>query len=127
MLFFAILVFLEVFELFWQKGHNFREYIANLFHHYQKGVIVFILLHPSFYFALYAQFSFNNFSLTASILTLLKAADLSFKLSLMDKIYHKKHLGAFLPLFKSNFPISPLMKASGLMLYPSLFYIAYVS
>ena len=47
--FLIILIFLEIFEIFWQRGDKILgEYINNLFYFYKKGVIVllysFILL-----------------------------------------------------------------------------------
>jgi len=123
--FLLVLIFLEIFEISWQKGTNFRDYISNLFGFYKKGIIFFILLHPTLYFVLFAQISLNNYSVLASILVAIKIIDVGFKISLMDKIYNNKDLGSFEPLLKQNYNIPVGMKFLGILLYPTLFFFAF--
>ena len=123
--FLIVLMFLEIFEISWQKGNNFRDYISNLFSFYKKSVVLFILLHPTLYFIIFAQMSLQNYSFIASLLVLIKIFDIGFKISLMDKIYSKKDLGAFEPLLKNNYPISISMKCIGLIIYPTLFFFGF--
>lgn len=125
-LFLIMLIFLEIFEFMWQKGENFRDYVENLFYFYKKNLILFLLLHPTLYFVIFAQLSFSNYSFFATALTLIKVFDLSFKITLLDKIYNKKGLGLFTPLLKVNYPISRLMKASSVIIYPSIFLAGYM-
>lgn len=120
-----ILIFLELFEVSWQKGQNFRDYISNLFQYYKKSVILFILLHPTLYFILFAQMSLQNNSTLASILVMIKVIDTGFKISLMDKIYNQKPLGNFEILLKENYNIPLAMKFIGTILYPTLFFFAF--
>ena len=121
----VILIFLELFEVSWQKGQNFRDYISNLFQYYKKSVILFILLHPTLYFILFAQMSLQNNSTLASILVMIKVIDTGFKISLMDKIYNQKPLGNFEILLKENYNIPLAMKFIGTILYPTLFFFAF--
>jgi len=123
--FLVILIFLELFEVSWQKGQNFRDYISNLFGYYKKSVILFILLHPTLYFILFAQMSLQNDSALASILVMIKVIDIGFKISLMDKIYKHKPLGNFEILLKENYNIPSGMKFIGTLLYPTLFFFAF--
>jgi len=123
--FLIILIFLELFEISWQKGKNFRDYVSNLFGYYKKGIIFFMLLHPTLYFILFAQMSLQNYSVLASILVMIKVVDVGFKISLMDKIYNKKDLGSFEPLLKENYDIPSGMKLLGIVIYPTLFFFAF--
>lgn len=123
--FFIILVILEIFEISWQKGKNFRDYISSLFSFYKKGVIFFILLHPTLYFVIFAQITLQNYSFLASSLVIIKFLDLSFKISLMDKIYNNKNLGSFEPLLKGNYNIPAGFKFIGIIIYPTLFLFAF--
>ncbi len=125
LLFLVILISLEIFEIYWQRGENFREYVDNLFYFYKKGVVLFIALHPTLYFVMFAQISLQNWSFLASLLVLIKAFDIGFKISLMDKIYNDKNLDSFKPLLETNFPISIGVKAIGLLIYSTLFYFAF--
>jgi hypothetical protein len=122
---FIVLIFLEIFEISWQKGKNFRDYIDNLFFFYKKSIFVFILLHPTLYFVMFAQMTLQNYSLLASLLVLIKVFDIGFKISLMDKIYKQKDLGAFKPLLEANYPLSKGIKGAGLIIYPTLFFFAF--
>jgi len=124
-LFFLMLIFLEIFELFWQRGKSFREYIDNLFYFYKKGVIVFVLLHPTLYFVIFSQIALQNYSFLSSLLIFIKIFDIGFKISLMDKIYNDRDLGGFKPLLKGNYPLSVGIKSVGLIIYPTLFFFAF--
>jgi len=124
-LFLLMLICLEIFEIFWQRGRSFRDYIDNLFYFYKKGVIVFILLHPSLYFVIFSQIVFQNTSLLASLLVLIKFFDIGFKISLMDKIYNNRDLGSFKTLLEADYPLSMGIKGAGLIIYPILFFFAF--
>lgn len=123
--FLMMLIFLEIFELLWQKGATFQEYLKNLFYFYNKGAMFFILLHPTFYFSLFCQMLFDNYSVLATLLTLIKFFDITFKISLMDKLYKNKDLGFFKEAVQENLPLPKYLKSSGLILYPILFFFAY--
>lgn len=123
--FLIILILLELFEISWQKGKNFRDYINNLFFFYKKSIFIFILLHPTLYFVMFSQIALQNYSFLASMLVLIKVFDIGFKISLMDKIYNQKDLGAFKPLLEANYPLSKGVKGTGLIIYPAIFFFAF--
>lgn len=125
MMLLLIYILLEIFEIFWQRGENFREYIENLFQFYKKGVILFILLHPTLYFVIFSQMALQNYSFLASLLVLIKVFDIGFKISIMDKIYHNKDLGVFKLMIEGNFPLSVAVKGSGLVIYSAIFFFAF--
>lgn len=124
-LFLLMLIFFELFELFWQKGTNFRDYITNLFYFYKKGIILFILLHPTLYFIIFAQIAFENYNTLAIFLIIIKILDLGFKINLMDKVFNEKNLGSFEPLLKQNYKIPLMLKSGGLIIYPTIFFFAF--
>jgi len=124
-LFLLILISLEIFEIFWQRGTNFREYIENLFHFYKKGIILFISLHPSLYFILFAQIVLQNYNILTSILIFIKIVDIGFKISLMDKIQNSKDLGPFKTVIETNYPMPLGLKSIGLIFYSTLFFFAF--
>jgi hypothetical protein len=124
-LFLLMLIFLEIFELSWQRGSNFRDYIKNLFYFYKKGTILFILLHPTLYFIIFSQIFLQNYSILSIVLVMIKVFDLGFKISLMDKIFNNKDLSYFEPMIKQNYKIPLLWKSAGLIIYPSIFFFAF--
>lgn len=120
-----ILILLEIFELYWQKGSNFREYLGNLYSVFSKGVILFILLHPALYFVIFSQISMQNYSVLASSIIFLKVLDIGFKLKLMDKIHKGKDLGSYKELIDNDYPLSIWIKSVGIIIYPTMFFFAF--
>lgn len=55
-LYLVMLIFLEFFEILWQKGNTFKEYLANLFYFYRKNMLFFLLLHPSLFLVFLLKF-----------------------------------------------------------------------
>ncbi len=124
-LYLLLLICLELFEVFWQRGDTFREYVKNLYSYYERGVLLFILLHPSFFFMLFICIKYENYSFLATVMIVLKALDISVKISLLDKLYNKKDLGIFEVMIKENYPLPFSYKLIGVFLYPVLFYFSF--
>jgi hypothetical protein len=123
--FLLFFILLEFFEIYWQRGNTFKKYIENLFNYYQKGIILFISLHPTLYFILFAQISLQNYNLLTSFLIFVKILDIGFKISLMDKIQNSRDLGTFKVLIETNQPLSMGLKFIGLIFYSTLFFFAF--
>ncbi|MDD3324694.1 MAG: hypothetical protein PHN38_06205 [Sulfurospirillaceae bacterium] len=124
-LFFLGLFFCECFEFYWQKGEDFIGYTQNLAYFFSKGVIVFIVLHPTLYVSIFAQILFDNFSIFACTITLLKAVDLGFKIFLLDKLEKGVEVEFLNLLVQSNHPVTLTLKLVGPLSYLILFYVAY--
>ncbi len=122
-LYLVMLIFLEFFEILWQKGNTFKEYLANLFYFYRKNMLFFLLLHPTLFFSFFAQISLNNYGFLASSLSLIKIIDLCTKIYIMDKLYKKQNLVFISETLDTQ--ISPLLKSAGLIIYVTLFFFAY--
>lgn len=122
-LYLVMLIFLEFFEILWQKGNTFKEYLANLFYFYRKNMLFFLLLHPTLFFSFFAQISLNNYGFLASSLSLIKIIDLCTKIYIMDKLYKKQNLVFISETLDTQ--ISPLLKSVGLIIYVTLFFFAY--
>ena len=119
------LLLLEIFEGSWQKGKNFNEYLSNLLSVYKKGVIVFIAMHPGFYYVIFIAISRNNFSFLISLVLMLKALDIAMKISILQKLEEKKDIGFFKAALGENLTIPPYIKCLGAFAYPTLVYFAF--
>ncbi len=119
---FIFLILLELFEFFWQKGDNLKEFIQNLFKIYEKSVIFFISLHLSFFFIIFCIFGLNLNSLALYFIALAKFLDICFKIFLLDKIEKNLSLGEFEMLIRHEYPLSIPMKLIPLFTYGSIFY-----
>lgn len=120
-----MLFFLELFELYWQRGNTFRQYLISLFYFYKKSVILFISLHPSFYFVIFSMMLFNNTSFLATSIIIVKMLDIGFKLTLLDRLSNEKPLGFFAPLANADYPLPFGLKLIPALLYPLFFYYAF--
>ena len=117
----TLLFFLEMFEIFWQKGSTVKEYIGSLLYFYKKNILLFFVLHPSFYFVVFCSILLNNTSALISSIIIAKMLDIIFKITLLDRLLNQKPLGFFVPLFSQEFSLSLGVKLTPLLLYPTLF------
>ena len=120
-----IFICFELFEFFWQKGRDTKEFIGSLVRVYQKGILLFLLAHPSFYFLLFCAAKLENSSALATLLIVVKAVDLTLKINLTQKVSSNAPLGFFEPLVKSNQPLPTFLKMLPTFIYGTLFYFAF--
>ena len=123
---YAIILFsLELFELFWQRGSTLFEYIRSLLRIYQKSIVLFLFLHPSFYFMLFCLVLFNTESTLFLSMLIMKMIDIAMKIQLLDRLIYNKPLGFFEPMAKANQALPLGVKVLPAFLYSSIFYISF--
>lgn len=116
LLFFAAL---EVFESNWQKSDTFAGVVKNNYLIYKKSVFIFILLNPTFFYALYLSISMNNYSFLMNLIIVLKFVDISFRLHLSRKIDNDEDVSNLIPEdMKYNF----FLRYINVVIYPITFY-----
>ena len=116
LLFFAAL---EVFESNWQKSDTFAGVVKNNYLIYKKSVFIFILLNPTFFYALYLSISMNNYSFLMNLIIVLKFVDISFRLHLSRKIDNDEDVSGLIPEdMKYNF----FLRYINVVIYPVTFY-----
>jgi hypothetical protein len=125
---FIIYISCELFELFYvQKGETVSSYILNLSRLYERGIVYFLCMHPSFYAAIFAAIYFNNFSFLIMLLIILKASDIILKLILLDKIAKAEPLGIFAQMLERDIPLNFPLKAAVTLFYAVIFYINFAA
>jgi hypothetical protein len=121
-----VYIITETFELFYvQRGSTSRAYIANLAHLYERGVMAFLCMHPSFYVVLLCAVASGRWGLLTLTLVGLKAADIALKLTLLKRLFGEEELGVFAPLVEQDVPIGILMKVLMSGSYVVIFYAAF--
>ncbi|MDR0666203.1 MAG: hypothetical protein LBF71_02210 [Campylobacteraceae bacterium] len=121
---FIVYIICELFELFYvQKGETLNAYMTNLLEMYERGIVRFLCMHPSFYAAIFAAIYFDNFSFLIVGLIILKALDIILKLILLDKIIKTKPLGIFAQMLERDMPLNFPLKAALTLFYAVVFYI----
>ncbi|ABB44199.1 hypothetical protein Suden_0921 [Sulfurimonas denitrificans DSM 1251] len=117
-----LFVFLETYEIWWQRASSIMGMIIKMQRYYSKSIFLFLLMHPTFYFAIgFALLS--EYNLYAMILLLLKTADIATKILLIEQIFTKKKLSHELSLVLLA-PIDSFLPYMGLFIYPFLIYLA---
>jgi len=118
-------IFLELYEVQWQKANTLIGMLARMYEQYQKSAFVFLLMHPTFYFAImFAMISgYNEYSL---ILLSIKAIDIATKMVLLKKVFIDKELSEELSLALLQ-PLHKLLPYIGIFIYPPLIYMAFTN
>lgn len=118
------MVLLELFEFFWQKGNSLKDYMQSLLNAFQKSTILFICLHPSFFFVLFCIFALNIKSPFLLAIGGLKFFDIGFKIYILDRVSKGMPLGIYKDMFNENINISNMSKILSSAFYVFLFYLA---
>lgn len=118
---FFIFIAIELFETNWQKSDTLYGLINNNFLAYQKSIIIYFLLHISFYYSLFLSISFNNFGFIMSSIVVLKFLDISFKLTIMKKLSEGKNIEEIVPF---NLKFTFFTRYLSVIIYPLSFLLA---
>lgn len=112
---------LEIFESNWQKADSFYGVIKNNYKIYEKNIFLFILLNPTFFFAIYLSMKFNNFGFLMSSIIIMKFADICFRLFLMKKIHNDEDISHLVPV---DIPYSFALRYFNVAVYPTMFFLS---
>jgi hypothetical protein len=122
LLYIILYIFLELYEVQWQKAQTIMGMLARMYAYYSKNVFLFLLMHPTFYFAIWfvLETNYNGYAVT---LLLFKAADIITKMLLIKKVFIDKDLDEQMQLSLFT-PIGDYLPYVGLLLYPFFIYMA---
>ena len=118
---FLIFVALEFFESTWQKSDTLYGLIYNNFSIFNKNIILYFLLHTTFFFTILVSFYLNNFNFWMSSILVIKFLDISFKLTLMQKLSSGKELNEIIPM---NINMNLVFRYMNVLIYPLTFLFA---
>ena len=120
-----IYVALELFEIQWQKAENLIGIIGKLYRYYKKNIIIFFLMHPTFYFGI-GLAMITDLSFSAVALVFIKTVDMATKILLIQQIFEKKELSPEMSAMLLA-PLHPLMPYLSVVVYTPLVYFAFIS
>ena len=118
---FLIFIALEFFESTWQKSDTLYGLIYNNFSIFNKNIILYFLLHTTFFFTILVSFYLNNFNFWMSSILVIKFLDISFKLTLMQKLSSGKELNEIIPM---NINMNLVFRYMKVLIYPLTFLFA---
>ena len=118
----AALVACEVFESWWQHDATLGRTLEKIRGYYHTNIFLLFAMHPSFWLVLlvYTARGFHG-ALLGAILVM-KAADIAFKLWLIQKIERDELSADFRAML--SLPLSPWMPWINVAIYPALFSMA---
>ena len=115
--------FLEIYEVQWQKATTMIGMLARMYEHYRKSIFIFLLMHPTFYFAILFMM-FTNYNGYAVALFVIKGVDIATKIVLIKKVFIDKELSEEMTLALLS-PLHKLLPYIGLLIYPPLIYLTF--
>ena len=108
----------EYFEAAWQKAPTLLEMLVRMHRRYRRNIFYFLLLHPTYYFAVWLLLQ-TQLSLPAVLLLFIKTVDITTKIVLMQQVFEKQEVS--LPLQEVlAAPLEKWMPYVGLAVYPPL-------
>lgn len=117
-----IFIILEIYEISWQKAPSIMGMLIRMYKYYQKSIFVFLIMQPTFYFAIgFAMLT--NYAPSAMILLFIKTFDIATKILLIEQVFTKKELSQDLSLVLLA-PINSFLPYIGLIIYPPLIALA---
>lgn len=117
-----LFVFLELYEITWQKAPSIMGMVIRMYRYYSKSIFLFLLMQPTFYFSI-GFVMLSDYNVYAMILLFLKTVDVATKILLIEQVFTKRELSQDLSLILLA-PINSFLPYLGLFIYPPLILLA---
>ncbi len=117
-----LFVFLELYEITWQKAPSIMGMVIRMYKHYSKSIFLFLLMQPTFYFSI-GFVMLSDYNVYAMIMLFLKTVDVATKILLIEQVFIKRELSHDLSLILLA-PINSFLPYMGLFIYPPLILLA---
>lgn len=117
-----LFILLELYEISWQKAQTLMGMLSKMYSHYKKSMLIFLLMHPTFYFSIGFAI-ITNYNPLALLLVFIKTLDMVTKILLIQQIFIKKELSQEMSLMLLA-PLNNFLPYLGIIVYPPLIYLA---
>ena len=111
----GLYIVLELFEIQWQKAESLMGMMVKLYNRYSKSILWFLVLHPTYYFAIWLVLA-TDYSLASMTLLFIKTVDIATKILLIQQIFERKELSQEMTLMLLA-PLHPLLPYISLFIY----------
>ena len=118
MIWVVLLILCELFESWWQHAPTLGAILEKIHRYYKQNIFLLFLMHPSLWLVLFLFVAHGFRGTLLSLIVVMKASDLAFKLWLIGKI-EKEQLS---PDFRAmlDMPLAPWMPWINVAIYPIL-------
>lgn len=120
-----VYIALELFEIQWQKANDLLSVLSKLYRYYRKNIILFFLMHPTFYFGI-GLAMITDLAFSAVALVFIKTVDMATKILLIQQVFEKQELSPEMSAMLIT-PLHPLMPYLSILVYTPLVYFALAS
>lgn len=117
-----LFIILEIYEVSWQKAPTLMGMLINMHKYYSKNIILFFLMHPTFYF-LIGFAILTNYNAIALTLLAIKTMDMVTKILLIQQVFQKQEVSRDMHDMLIA-PLNNFLPYIGLLVYPPLIYLA---
>lgn len=114
----ALFIGFELFESNWQKADTFYGMLKNNYQLFEKNIILYLCMHPAFFFTLYLSVVHNLFDIWIITIVAMKFFEIIFKLNLMQKIQKDEPITDVIP---NDVNVSFMLRYTNVILYPMAF------
>lgn len=118
-----IYIFLEIYEVQWQKATTMIGMLARMHEYYKKSVFLFLIMHPTFYFSIFIMLV-SNYNMYAVFFFSIKVLDIGMKIMLIKQVFIDKEISHELSLALLA-PLHKFLPFMGLVVYPPFIYLAF--
>lgn len=118
-----IYIFLEIYEVQWQKAATMVGMLARMYEYYKKSVFLFLIMHPTFYFSIFIMLV-SNYNMYAVFFFSIKVLDIGMKIMLIKQVFIDKKVSQDLSLALLA-PLNKYLPYMGLAVYPPFIYLAF--
>ena len=115
-----IFIILEIYEVQWQKASTMVGMLARMHEHYKKSIFIFLIMHPTFYFAIFFMLVTDYHAYSIFFFSM-KALDIAMKMLLIKQVFIDKEISHELSLALLA-PLNKFLPYIGLVFYPFLIY-----
>jgi len=115
-----IYIMLELFETQWQKADTMMGMLRRMYERYRSHMILFLLLHPTFYFTIYLAM-ITDYRAEILVVLLVKTFDIATKIIIMTQVFDKREVSRELSQIL-HAPLHGVMPYMGMLLYTPLIF-----
>ena len=118
MIWVILLILCELFESWWQHAPTLGAILEKIRFYYRRNIFILFFMHPSLWLVLFLFVSHGFHGTVLSLIVVMKASDLAFKLWMIQKL----EKGEISPDFRAmlSMPLAHWMPWINVVIYPAL-------
>lgn len=118
----ALYIALESYEILWQKADSMMGMLLRMHRYYARNILLFLLMHPTYYFVIYLVLE-QGLSPLLGVILFVKTFDIATKIVLIEQVFVKRKLSQEMTMMLLT-PLGNWMPYIPLLIYPPLLFAA---